>query len=210
MCSRFSQNESTTTNDVCELIRLYQLTREMISNTKLSDTNVLFSLTVKQSFTLNELIKSQRNLVLEKLPQHFSLVNTIFTETSGLSKDEKNNNNSMQISMPLTALIRNLNRLTINNLFNRSHNPRANELIMNITKHITNHEVLTKGFIHPIVLFNAWAVYSKGKGHLGSQKWDPIMAISNSMLDAVELSFKGLKEYNFPICILYRCIRFDE
>jgi hypothetical protein len=194
-----AKNDATSTQRVCDLIRLYRLTREMISNTKLNDLSVLFNLTVKLSYNKSDLISVQSNILKTHLPLH-----TIIDAHFPLVENENDTNleNPISIGMPITALIRNLNNLTSSGLLDVVTNPRANSLIHALTQHLTNYDILHKGFVHPINLFNAWAVYSQGKGHLGSKTWTPVESINKSLLEAVELSFQGLAGLDMSVAFL--------
>jgi hypothetical protein len=193
--------EQTTADDVSVYIRLFRLTREMVSNTKLSDVGVGWDLLVKSRPDPRELGATQRTLLLEKLPLH-TLINSLFTDKQDQAKDEQKDDEPqrLQIGMPATALVRNLNKL--DNLVDRATNPRAQELVMALTQHLTNPDVLRRGLLHPINLFNAWAVYSRGRGHLGSMTWTPVEAINKALLDATEMAFKGLKGYDMSMFFL--------
>jgi hypothetical protein len=200
-----AKNPETTTEELLNLIRFYDLTREMVSNTKLADINVLFALTVKQSKCSQvELCESQVSLLLASTLSNHDLIKLLFvvdpsSQVSLPKTSDDSIGEGLRIGMPITALVRNLNRLTIGQLFDRDHNPRADELLSAVSNQLTNQEVLTKGMVHPINLFNAWATYSKGCGYLGSQSWTPIEQINSALLNGVEMAFKGLNGYNFPI-----------
>jgi len=196
--------EQTNADDVSMYIRLFRLSREMVSNTKLSDIGVGWDLLVKSRPDPRELRATQRTLLLEKLPLH-TLINSLFTDKQDQAKDKakdevKDEAQCLQIGMPATALVRNLNKL--DKLVDRATNPRAQELVMALTHHLTNPEVLRKGLLHPINLFNAWAVYSRGHGHLGSMTWTPVEAINKALLDATETAFKGLTGYDMSMFFL--------
>jgi hypothetical protein len=109
---------------------------------------------------------------------------------------EIENDNKIVINMPITALIRNLNRLTINGVFDPTINPLAEKMIDSVSKHITNQDVLKSGMIHPINIFSAWSTYSKGHGFKGSQTWIPVPSISAALLDATEIAFNNATDYN--------------
>lgn len=188
-----TKDDKTTSDEIINLIRLFKLTREMITNSKINQCDVLLALTIKNEFNSVALNAKRRELLLEKIPLH-SLVISIYPEKELITKTTENK--SLEISMPITALIRNLNRLTINGLLDRSTNPYASEVINAITKHITNPIVLQKGMVHPINIFSAWATYSKGQGFKGSQTWTAVPAINESLLNAVEVAFKGLTGFD--------------
>jgi hypothetical protein len=195
-----AKNEKTSSNEVANLIRLFRLTREMVANSQINKHEVLIALTIKKSYQLNELLTARRILLLEKVPLHTLILNIYPSDDDIRVKPEteveKIIDKKLEICMPITALIRNLNRLTIAGILDRSINPCAPEIVDAISKHITNPDVIQKGFVHPINIFSAWATYSKGKGFKGSQTWNSVPRINTSLLDAVEVAFKGLTGFD--------------
>jgi hypothetical protein len=194
-----SKADHTPASDVATFVRLFRLTREMVSTSKLSDLDVAWNLLVKNSVSTTELVTAQRLLLLEKLPLH-TLINQLFDSKPDAVLTTAPVPSELQIGQPATALVRNLNKLE--NLLAPSTNPRASELMSSLTKHLTNPVVLEKGLLHPINLFNAWSVYSRGRGDKSSATWTPFPAVSDALYKATELSFKGLKGYDFPIAFL--------
>lgn len=200
-----AKSESVTENRLISLINCFNLSREMISNKYINNVNVMFNLTISESS--NQLPRQSKivikNDILKKLLPIHSIIDAVYNivddenmprQTIGLS--------GMRITMPITALIRNLNNLTTVGMFDRNILPRADEIIAAVCDHITNPVVLARGLIHPINVFNSWAVYSKGHGLLGSKSWSPNAKICKALLDATELSFTGLKGFDASIAFL--------
>ena len=195
-----AKQESTSVPLVCKLIRIFGLTREMISNTKLNTLPVLQALLVSTPSDLEELCGAQAYLLKHHLPCH-TLIDSLFPFTDLTLESSEEITTTVipiEIGMPITALIRNLNNLTSSGMFD----DKSTDLIKALTTHLTNENVLHKGLVHPINLFNAWAVYSQGKGFLGSKTWTPVKEISDAVLEAVEIAFKGLSGFDVSVAFL--------
>ncbi|VBB18575.1 hypothetical protein YASMINEVIRUS_1038, partial [Yasminevirus sp. GU-2018] len=194
-----AKKEDTSDDEVCELIRKFRLTREMVSNTKLNSLPVLNALTQKARCTPREIAIAHRAVLLEALPLH-TLINTLFADPEDAK--EAKIPAEIQIGMPITALVRNINNLTGAGLFSQASNPRAQEMVQAVAKHIADPAVLSAGHVHPINLFNARAVYARGKGFRGDKTWDPVPLLETALLDATEKAFKGLKGLDCSIAFL--------
>ncbi|EDQ84515.1 uncharacterized protein MONBRDRAFT_34670 [Monosiga brevicollis MX1] len=86
-------------------------------------------------------------------------------------------------NMPITAAIRNLNKMTRLGLFEEAHNLEA------MVQLITSEEVLRKGRVHPLAVLSARKVYSSGRGLRGGQTWEPVPALVDALEKAFYLSF---------------------
>lgn len=187
-----AKDERTPSEELCNLIRLFRLTREMVSNTKLNSVDVLCELLLKKSYSPEELQNKRRDLLLEKIPLH-TVVTSIYPE---VEVPEKTDDKDYRIGMPITALIRNLNRFTYSDIFGSNNYTSADKIMNAITKNITDKDVLQKGMVHPVTLFSAWATYSQGQGILGSKNWTPDKSIVTALINSVELAFKGLTGFD--------------
>lgn len=87
-------------------------------------------------------------------------------------------------NLPMTALVRNLARLTANGLIA----PLADDTY-SIVERLNNQEAIKKARLHPLSLLNAWKVYRFGRGVKGSLSWTPVDAISDALEDAFLKSF---------------------
>lgn len=88
--------------------------------------------------------------------------------------------------MPMTALMRNLGRLTKLDVLTPFD-------CKDVVRKLTDPALLKAARLHPLALLNAWKVYSSGKGVKGSLNWTPVPAISAALESAFTLSF-GLVE----------------
>jgi len=91
--------------------------------------------------------------------------------------------------MPLTALIRNLNKLTAVGVLKEGS---FNSLKM-LRESLLNEKFLKKSRIHPISLLTALKVYSKGQGIKGSLTWNPVPQVKDYLDEAFYLSFSTIE-----------------
>ena len=89
---------------------------------------------------------------------------------------------ALLLSMPMTAMIRNLGSMTSSGLIK----PLADETSLVIDK-ITNKEALKRSRIHPMTIMLALRTYSSGSGMRTS--WKPVSAIKDAMEDAFYKAF---------------------
>jgi 60 kDa SS-A/Ro ribonucleoprotein len=85
--------------------------------------------------------------------------------------------------LPLTALMRNLGRLTSLNILSQ---PEWNKLVV---AKLTDQVALKKARLHPLSLLTALKTYSSGHGNKGSLTWAPVPKIIDALDEAVQLSF---------------------
>jgi 60 kDa SS-A/Ro ribonucleoprotein len=88
--------------------------------------------------------------------------------------------------MPITALIRQLPRLT-----NLKLNSGAT--LASIVSQLTDADKLRKGRVHPVKLLYALKTYAQGHGVKGNLLWAPDSRIINALDDAFYLSFKTME-----------------
>ena len=90
-------------------------------------------------------------------------------------------------TMPMTALIRNLNKMTALELFNDSTQ------INLVVERLNNMELLRKARIHPINVLLALKTYASGKGDKGSLTWHPVQKIVDALDSTFYKSFKTVE-----------------
>jgi 60 kDa SS-A/Ro ribonucleoprotein len=134
---------------------------------------------IKTSTDENELVTAirQHNLVREHMPTNMLNKTTIWS--------------ALLEKMPLTAMIRNLGKMSEINLL--TPNSEAEKHIVNRLK---NREQLQRARIHPFNVLVALETYKQGKGFKGKLKWDVNKNISNALEEAFYLSFKFVKPTN--------------
>lgn len=93
--------------------------------------------------------------------------------------------------LPLTALLRNLARLTANGALLPLS--RQAELVV---QRITDADRLAEARIHPIAVLAALQTYAQGKGARGGLKWEPVQAIVDALDRAFYLAFRAVEPTN--------------
>lgn len=84
--------------------------------------------------------------------------------------------------MPITALIRNLPRLTRYGLLTGGR-------LRTVVSAITNERALRNGRVHPIQVLMAMSTYGSGASLRGSSSWTPVTRVVNALDDAFYASF---------------------
>lgn len=99
--------------------------------------------------------------------------------------------------MPLTALIRNLNRMTKAGLFDSNLDSNTKLVVSKLT----NIDLIKKAGLHPINILNSMKNYARGFGDKGSLTWTPNQKIVDALEEAFELSFKTVEKTNKNILV---------
>ena len=97
---------------------------------------------------------------------------------------------TLLIEMPITAMIRNLGKMTNTGIFSSDLNVKY------VTKRLTSEEILRKGRVHPLVVLNAMNVYKNGKGDKGKLTWRPHSRILDALNDGFYMAFKVVEPTN--------------
>jgi 60 kDa SS-A/Ro ribonucleoprotein len=92
-------------------------------------------------------------------------------------------------SMPITAMIRNLGKMTEVGLLNSNFD----ESVKLIRSKLLDLDVLKKGRVHPLSVLTALQVYAQGHGEKGSLVWNPVASIVAALQDAFYLSFGAVE-----------------
>lgn len=89
--------------------------------------------------------------------------------------------------MPLTAMIRNLGKMTSIGLLKPLC--KATRIVV---ESLMDVDVLKNGRIHPLSILTAMNVYNQGQGEQGKLEWEPTRSVSNALEESFYLSFKGV------------------
>lgn len=105
--------------------------------------------------------------------------------------NEKLNNqkvlSALLTKMPLTALIRNLNRFSYNGMTDSN-----NDTVKTIVGKLTNEEAVKKSGIHPLNVINSLFAYKSGHGIKGNKSWEANQNIVDALSETYELALKAL------------------
>ena len=91
-------------------------------------------------------------------------------------------------SLPLTATLRNLGRMTANGLLA----PRA-KAVKQIVERVSKAGAFKAGRIHPLTILVALKTYEQGHGEKGSLAWQPVREIVDALDQAFYLSFGSVE-----------------
>jgi 60 kDa SS-A/Ro ribonucleoprotein len=84
-----------------------------------------------------------------------------------------------RVTMPITALVRNLGVMTERGVFNDV------DVTNKVVAHLQNKEVIKRGRVHPVQMVLAWFTYEMGHGVKGKLRWET----NNDILKALEAGF---------------------
>jgi len=104
-----------------------------------------------------------------------------------------------KVTMPMTALLRNLANLTRLYVFDDAH------ILQLVVNHLKNAEVITKAYVHPVHVLTAWFTYRKGHGKLSKHTWIPNRGIIKALEEMFYLSFKNVRPTGKRLCFLIDC-----
>ncbi len=98
--------------------------------------------------------------------------------------------------MPMTALIRNLGKMTSLGLIKPFSD--AKQLVLRKLKDET---ALKRSRIHPLAVLVAQKVYAQGHGDKGSLKWSPVSAVVDALDEAFYATFSNVEPCNKPVLL---------
>ncbi|MDZ4764703.1 MAG: TROVE domain-containing protein [Chloroflexota bacterium] len=99
-------------------------------------------------------------------------------------------------TMPITALIRTLNRMTVVGLI-----APYSDALKQVTAKLTDVNAIHKGRVHPLAILMAAKTYGAGRGLRGSLKWEPVPQIIEALDTAYEASFVNVEPLDKRILI---------
>ena len=90
--------------------------------------------------------------------------------------------------LPMTALLRNLARLTANGVL-----VTGSDAVTAVVSRLDNAEALRAARIHPIAVLAALTTYARGRGGRGSLVWQPLPEVLDALDRAFYLAFAGVE-----------------
>ncbi|XP_046844075.1 60 kDa SS-A/Ro ribonucleoprotein-like isoform X1 [Xenia sp. Carnegie-2017] len=129
--------------------------------------------TLQEEARVVELI-NQYNLVREHIPTHWLNSKEVW--------------NALLKKMPMTAMIRNLNKMTSIGLL-----AEGSPQVIEVCNKLHNEDLLRNARIHPFNMLLAWRTYKSGKSEKGSLKWKANVEITKALEKAFYLSFKNVE-----------------
>ncbi len=98
--------------------------------------------------------------------------------------------------MPMTAMIRNLGKMTSLGLLGPF--TEAKRLVVNKLRDET---ALKRARVHPLAILVAQKIYAQGRGDKGSLKWEPVTAIVDALDEAFYATFQNVQPCNRPVLL---------
>ncbi len=90
--------------------------------------------------------------------------------------------------LPMTALIRNLARMTANGLIT----PLSDAARL-VVKRLTDESAIRKARVHPVAILGALMTYKRGHGTKGKLSWEPVTQVMDALNQAFYLSFGNVQ-----------------
>jgi len=98
--------------------------------------------------------------------------------------------------MPMTAMIRNLGKMTSLKLLAPFSN--AKRLII---RKLQDETALKRARIHPLAVLVAQKIYAQGHGDKGALKWSPVSAVVDALDEAFYATFQNVEPCNKPVLL---------
>src|SRR5271170_1714870 len=98
--------------------------------------------------------------------------------------------------MPMTAMIRNLGKMTSLGLLG----PFSNAKRFVVAK-LGDENALKRARIHPLAVLVAQKIYAQGHGDKGSLKWSPVSAVVDALDEAFYATFQNVEPCNKPVLL---------
>ena len=106
------------------------------------------------------------------------------------------NKKKTQVTMPLTALLRNLGSLSSHQALNETEDLKL------VREHLLNPITIEKSRVHPVTVLLAWFNYRNGKGLRGKTFWTAQSSLVKTLEEMFYLSFKNVEPTDQSICFL--------
>lgn len=91
--------------------------------------------------------------------------------------------------MPMTAMIRNLGKMTQIGLLGSAFDTS----VKYVCEKLQDKELLRKARVHPLSVITALKIYAQGKGMKGNLEWNPVAKIQEALNDAFYLAFDAVE-----------------
>ncbi len=106
------------------------------------------------------------------------------------------NKKKTRVTMPLTALLRNLGNMTTHSVYLDAG------VVELVYKHLLDPLTIHYSHIHPVTVLMTWFTYKKGAGEKGNHAWRPHPKIIKALEEMFYLSFKNVEPTGKRICFL--------
>jgi 60 kDa SS-A/Ro ribonucleoprotein len=197
---KYRSREGWTHKDVLRLTHLRPFGFQsdifafVCANEKKLEKNAFKNQMIRDYVTLSKIRSEELALAfIKKYEASWEMLPTELLNNASIWKE-------LVFSTPLTALIRNLNRLTNLGLL-----VEGSPIEVHVLSQLTNVDVLKKAKVHPFNMLKYWKTYSSGKGFSGNGSWIVNARIAAAMEEAYYLSFAVVHKTNKKIFIAIDC-----
>jgi 60 kDa SS-A/Ro ribonucleoprotein len=104
--------------------------------------------------------------------------------------------NALLVRMPMTAIIRNLGKMTGLGLLQPFSD--AKKLIL---RKLKDEAALKRSRVHPLAILMAQKIYAQGKGDKGSLTWTPVSAVVDALDEAFYATFQNVEPCGKPLLL---------
>jgi 60 kDa SS-A/Ro ribonucleoprotein len=98
--------------------------------------------------------------------------------------------------MPMTAMIRNLGKMTSLGLLKPFSDAKKHVL-----RKLKDETVLKRARIHPLAVLVAQKIYAQGRGDKGTLQWAPVSAVVDALDEAFYATFQNVEPCNKPVLL---------
>ena len=98
--------------------------------------------------------------------------------------------------MPMTAMIRNLGKMTSLELLKP-----LSDATRQVVRKLRDEKALKRARIHPLSVLVAQKIYAQGRGDKGALKWSPVTAVVDALDDAFYATFRNVEPCGKPMLL---------
>jgi 60 kDa SS-A/Ro ribonucleoprotein len=98
--------------------------------------------------------------------------------------------------MPITAMIRNLGKMTSLGLLGPFSDAKRT-----IVRKLRDETALKRARIHPLAILVAQKIYAQGHGDKGALKWSPVQGVVDALDEAFYATFQNVEPCNKPVLL---------
>jgi len=189
-----AKSSDTPNEEIVRLIGRHQLPREGLNTVHLNNHDVWAALlcgTCDQKGLDRQIVRQMTSA------EDFVKLSPLINHANDLESKERleamPKTAMPKIGMPITALLRNLAKMSSIRLFDSAIYSEGPQIERMICQHLINPSVLISGKVHPLSVMSCWATYRRGCGLLGSLSWSPSQHIVQALDTAFYNSFHTLK-----------------
>jgi 60 kDa SS-A/Ro ribonucleoprotein len=103
---------------------------------------------------------------------------------------------ALLVRMPMTAMIRNLGKMTSIGLIKSFSDAKKHVL-----RKLKDETALKRARVHPLAILLAQKIYAQGRGDKGALKWSPVSAVVDALDEAFYATFQNVEPCGKPLLL---------